>query len=61
MCSKTGMFTVAARDAVYAILRERIHDNLWIVSRRSVDIPGENGSLLLMTRLRSRPIEHSCC
>ncbi|KAF4653898.1 hypothetical protein FOL47_010237 [Perkinsus chesapeaki] len=34
-----GLFTVSARDCVYAILRERINENLWMVSWQSVEVP----------------------
>ncbi|KAF4758097.1 hypothetical protein FOZ63_026682, partial [Perkinsus olseni] len=34
-----GMLTLAGRDCVYAILRERVRENLWVVSWKSVDMP----------------------
>ncbi|KAF4735700.1 hypothetical protein FOZ62_005455, partial [Perkinsus olseni] len=34
-----GMLTLAGRDCVYAILCERVHENLWVVSWKSMDIP----------------------
>ncbi|KAF4744348.1 hypothetical protein FOZ62_029090, partial [Perkinsus olseni] len=34
-----GMLTLAGRDCVCAILRERVRENLWVVSWKSVDIP----------------------
>ncbi|KAF4689186.1 hypothetical protein FOZ60_001960 [Perkinsus olseni] len=42
-----GMMNVGGRDCVYAILREKIRDDLWIVSSKSVDLPEypENGVL----------------
>ncbi|KAF4689185.1 hypothetical protein FOZ60_001959 [Perkinsus olseni] len=42
-----GMMNVGGRDAVFAILRQKINDNLWVISSKSVDVPEypENGVL----------------
>ncbi|KAF4653897.1 hypothetical protein FOL47_010236 [Perkinsus chesapeaki] len=42
-----GMMNVGGRDALYAILRQKINDNLWIISSKSVELPEypENGVL----------------
>ncbi|EER18913.1 Phosphatidylcholine transfer protein, putative [Perkinsus marinus ATCC 50983] len=42
-----GMMNVGGRDAVFAVLRQKINNNLWIVSSKSVDLPEypENGVL----------------
>ncbi|EER09013.1 hypothetical protein Pmar_PMAR028434, partial [Perkinsus marinus ATCC 50983] len=34
-----GMMNVGGRDCVYAILRQKIRDDLWIVSSKSVELP----------------------